>query len=99
MNTHTPTTLRKLALIWLALMGLGIATMIAGKATNISSLGTLWMAALMAITWVKAHLILRHFLELDAATGGWSKAFNMMISLIIFILLALYASTSLFNPT
>ena len=97
MNTHTPPTPRKLAIIWLFLMGLGMTTMLAGKVTSIETVGSAWMLILMALTWIKAHLILRYYLELDAASGGWSKVFNAIISLIIVILFGLYASTSLFN--
>lgn len=96
MMDHTPLTPRKLALVWLALMGLGVLTMLAGKVTSINSVGTLWMAVLMIVTWVKANLILRYFLDLNAATGGWNKVFNTLISLIIIILFGLYVSTSLF---
>lgn len=96
MNSHPPATPRKLVIIWLILMGLGLATMLAGKVTSIEPVGTAWMIALMAVTWIKANLILRYYLELDAATGDWNAVFNSLISLIILILLGLYASASLF---
>ncbi len=96
MNAHTPATPRKLTIIWLVLMVLGLATMLAGKVTSIEPVGIKWMLILMTITWIKANLILRYYLELDAASGGWSKVFNSIISLIILALLALYASPSLF---
>ena len=91
MSNHTPPTPRKLAFIWLILMGLGLATMLAGKVTAVTSLGIPWMVVLMAVAWIKANLILRYFLELNAATAGWSKTFNTLISLIIIIILGLYA--------
>jgi len=96
MSSHTPATPRKLAIIWLVLMALGLGTMLAGKVTAIEPVGVKWMLILMAITWIKANLILRYYLELDAATGGWSTVFNSLISLIIAILLGLYAIPSLF---
>jgi len=96
MSTHTPPTPRKLALIWLSLMGLGFATILAGKVTSVETVGPLWMLLLMTITWIKANLILRYYLDLNAANRGWSKAFNTLISLIILALLGLYVSTSLF---
>ena len=95
MHTHTPPSLRQLALVWFLLMALGAATMFAGKVTTITSLGTLWMVVLMAVTWLKAHLILRYFLELNAASGGWNKVFNILVSLILLLLLGLYASSAL----
>ena len=95
MNTHTPPGLRQLALVWLLLMALGTATMLAGKVTTITSLGSLWMVVLMAVTWLKANLVLRYFLELNAASGGWNKVFITLVSLIIIILLSLYVSSTL----
>ena len=97
MNSHTRPTPRKLVFIWLVLMALSLATMLAGKITSIETVGPAWMLILMAVTWIKANLILRYYLELNAASGGWNKVFNAIISLIIVILFGLYASTSLFK--
>ncbi len=95
MSSHPPATPRKLTIIWLVLMVLGLATMLAGKVTATEPVGIKWMVILMTITWIKANLILRYYLELDAATGGWSKVFNSLISLIILVLLGLYIGPSL----
>ncbi len=76
-----------LVTVWLVLMLATLATMIAGKVTEISSIGTIWMGVLMVVTWLKARLILLYFLDLKSATGGWSTGFG---ALVIFILIALF---------
>ena len=85
-------SLRTLVIVWLALMGATGLTMIAGNVTDISSIGWLWATGLMAITWLKARLILAYFLNLKAATSGWNTIFTVLISMVIFAIYALYAA-------
>jgi caa(3)-type oxidase subunit IV len=91
------TTPRTLLIIWLILMALTIATMIAGKVTNVASLGMMWMAVLMVVTWLKATLILNYFLDLKAATGGWNKGFIAIIVMILLIVFITYAGHAVYT--
>ncbi len=86
---------RTLFIIWLALILATAITMMAGKVTQIASIGVVWTAVLMIVTGLKANLILSYFLDLRSATGGWNKAFNALIIIIIIAIFALYAGGSL----
>jgi len=83
---------RTLFVVWLTLMALTVATMIAGKVTAVATVGLAWMVVLMAVTWAKSILILRYYLDLKAASGGWNKVFGVLVSLILIVVLALYAA-------
>ena len=90
MMKHT-TSPRTLLIVWAILMALSIATMIAGKVTDVQSPGLLWMAILLLVAGSKAILILRYYLDLKSASEGWSKAFISLVSLLLLTLFALYA--------
>jgi len=77
-------------------MALTIATMIAGKVTNTVSLGMVWMAVLMAVTWLKATLILNYYLDLKSATGGWNKGFIILAGMILLFVFAIYAGYAIY---
>ena len=83
-------TARTLFITWAVLMALTIGTMIAGKVTVTASIGIFWMAALIAVTWVKAGLILSYYLDLKSARGGWNKLFTALVTVILVIVFALY---------
>ncbi len=91
MKTLHQFTPRTLVIVWLVLMGLTIGTMIAGKVTDATSLGMIWMGVLMVVTGFKATLILNYYLDLKAATGGWGKGFVSLVSSILIIVFVIYA--------
>ncbi len=86
-NSNYPTP-RILFIVWLILMGLSGATMIAGKVTASLSIGSVWMAVLLLVAGLKSRLILRYYLDLKSATSGWSTLFS---GLVLFILLTVFA--------
>lgn len=81
---------RTLVTIWLVLMAATVGTMIAGKVTQVSSIGLIWMGVLMLVTWFKATLILNYFLDLKSASQGWGKVFGTLVALICISLYGLY---------
>ena len=93
-HAHYPAP-RTLFFVWLTLMAATGITMIAGKVTGVASLGLLWAAVLMAITWLKANLVLAYFLDLKSATKGWNKAFTILVTIIIVIVYGLYTGARL----
>jgi hypothetical protein len=90
-----PSFVRKLAAVWLLLMALTIGTMIAGKVTSSASIGLYGIGGLMLVTFVKAKLILNHYLELKSAYGAWGTFFTSMIALILIILTGIYVAQKL----
>ena len=88
---------RALLFTWALLTGLTIGTMIAGKTTKIESLGILWLAVLLLITFAKARLILRNYLDLKSAGGGWNGIFTALILAILSVIFVLYMATILFT--
>ncbi len=96
MHIRQPTR-KELIYAWFAMMLLTIGTMIAGHVTSSRSLGILWMSALMLITFFKARYILRYYLNLKAATGGWNSAFNAFLIILLLSILALFAIPALLS--
>ena len=82
---------RILFLTWAALMALTIATMFAGRVTLDVTLGTAFMTAVAAITWIKSILILRFYLNLAAATRGWNSAFSAFLAVLLMLIVMIYA--------
>ncbi|PHR62722.1 MAG: hypothetical protein COA47_02230 [Robiginitomaculum sp.] len=94
MQNSAPITIRHLFLIWLGLMVLSLGTMIVGKVSTIGPLGPVWVSGLLLVTFIKAVLILDHFLELKQAHGPWAKLFISLIAAILLVLLVIYAVQS-----
>jgi len=82
---------RLILLTWALLMALTIGTMVAGKVTSAASLGILWTAVLLAITWAKTRGILLVYLNLRAAPAHWRSGFGTAIAFLLLLLLAIYA--------
>jgi Prokaryotic Cytochrome C oxidase subunit IV len=85
---------RTLVRTWLWLVGLTLATMVAGKtlgeANRLASLGIAWAAALMLVTGLKARLILWRYLDLAASTPGWRGLLVAYLLAVLGIVLGLY---------
>ncbi len=94
MQNLTPITVRHLFLVWLGLMALSLGTMFVGKVSWVGSLVPVWVSGLLLVTFIKAVLILGHFLELKQAHGPWAKLFISLIAAILLVLLAIYAVQS-----
>jgi hypothetical protein len=88
-HTAFPTP-KTLIVVWLALMIATIGTMIAGKVTQVSSIGPTWILVLMGVTLLKASLILNYFLDLRSASKGWNKGFVGLVAVIVSGVVALY---------
>ncbi|PLX44258.1 MAG: hypothetical protein C0605_02775 [Hyphomicrobiales bacterium] len=88
---HSKIPSRKtLTIAWIALMGFSIATMIAGRVTDPSSLGPLLMLALLMVTGFKSLWILRYYLNLRASTKGWNSAFISFLLSLLTLIYGLY---------
>ena len=85
---------RQLVRAWLWLVGLTLATMVAGKtlgeANRLASLGIAWATALMLVTGLKARLILWRYLDLAASTPGWRGLLVAYLLAVLGIVLGLY---------
>jgi len=86
-------TPRTLVIVWLVLMCATSLTMITGRVNDISSIGWLWSSALLAVTWLKARLILSYYLDLKSATKGWNQVFTMLVTIILVIIFVIYVVT------
>jgi hypothetical protein len=88
---------RTLVRTWLWLVGLTLATMVAGKtlgeANRLASLGLAWAVALMLVTGLKARLILWRYLDLAASTPGWRGLLVAYLILVLGVVLGLYAAS------
>ncbi len=91
---NLPTT-RQLIMAWALLMTLTIGTMIAGRVTSAASLGLLWTALLMAITWAKARTILMVYLNLRVAPAHWKSGFSATLVFVLLLILGIYALQAL----
>ena len=75
---------------WAIMMLLTVGTIIAGRVTSDVTLGVAWMVALSVITWGKSLFILRYYLNLRAAKGGWNKAFSSFLFVLLLLILLLF---------
>ncbi len=92
MSTNQHPSTRTLIVIWLCLITATAVTMIAGKVTEVTSVGLVWVGLLMLVTWLKVTLIVSYFLNLKAATGNWQQIFNLLIGVIVGAIFALYVA-------
>ncbi len=90
---------KTLIIVWLLLMGLSIATMIAGKVTTNLSIGTIWLAVLLIVAGLKSNLILHYYLDLKSASTGWNKLFSGLVWFILFAVFAIYVVGGVFEIT
>ncbi len=81
---------KTLVSVWIALLLLSAATMVAGRVNLTESIGVFWMLALMCVVWLKAMLIMRYYLDLRSAAGGWGTVFNALTLVIVVIVAGLY---------
>ena len=85
---------RQLVHAWLWLIGLTLATMVAGKtvgeANRLAPLGLAWAVTLMLVTGLKARLILWRYLDLAASTPGWRGLLVAYLLAVLGIVLGLY---------
>jgi len=93
--SHNLPSRRTLFIAWLILMALTIGTMLAGHVTSTRSLGLIWTALLLLISWAKARTILQVYLNLRAAPRGWQSGFNAILIFMLLVLLGLYAINAL----
>ncbi len=87
---HSPPSRKVLMTAWLTLLALTVATMISGHVTGGDTLGPLWIPALSIVTLLKARIILRDYLNLRAASGGWGRGFTVFLSFLLGILAVLF---------
>lgn len=80
----------RLALVWLILMGLTAASVLAAYGgQSFEGRGWLALMALMLSAFVKTRLVLDHFLDLRLAQGGWRAFFSWAMFLLLALLTGL----------
>lgn len=79
----------RLVVAWALLMGLTIATMLAGQVTTPRALGLGSFAALLLVSWGKAGVILTTYLNLRTAPV-WRDGLMVLVGLILAIVLTLF---------
>jgi len=77
--TRPHATKTELIRSWAILMGLSLATMLAGRIGEDLTLGPLWAMALLGVAGIKARVILAHFLNLRQASSDWNQAFTIVL--------------------
>ncbi len=82
---------RALSRGWALLMALTIGTMIAGRVSGAEALGLPWVATLLAITCVKARVILHVYLGLGTAPRHWRGGFSAILAILLLTILGIYA--------
>lgn len=87
---HTRTNRAGLLRTWAILMGLSLATMLAGRVNENLSLAPLWAMALLGVAGLKARLILGRFLGLRHASSDWNSAFTILLVILQVSLLAAF---------
>lgn len=80
---------RALILTWALLMALTIGTMLAGRVTTVTTLGPGLLAVLFLVTWAKAGLILRQYLNLRTVPAA-ADVMMFLIALILVVVTSLY---------
>lgn len=81
---------KTLFIVWLLLLAATSASMVAGKAGDVSSPGLGGTGLLLLVTWIKARLIMSYFLDLKSASHGWNVALNALVITIILVIFGLY---------
>jgi len=81
------TTLMK---AWIALAALTLATMAAGAAQGASM--PVMVGIVLAVAGLKASTILRHFLGLRSASGGWRVLFALYLVVLCGAIFAIYVA-------
>ncbi|WP_339863525.1 cytochrome C oxidase subunit IV family protein [Paremcibacter congregatus] len=89
MNFQSPPP-RALVFCWLFLLLLTLASMFSGQATRLITLSAPMIFTLGLITWGKALLMLRYYLNLKAASRGWNKAFGGYLFIVTGLLTAIF---------
>lgn len=87
--TYFPTR-RTLVLAWAALMLATTATAYLGKAGVPGALPAAFLGGLAFITWVKAGLILRVYLNLRTAPA-WADGLMILVGLVLAMILVFFA--------
>lgn len=82
-------SVRTLIVSWALLMALTVATMFAGRVVGTGRLGPALLAALFVVTWAKAGVILRQYLNLRTVPSA-ADALMVLIALILAVVLSLY---------
>lgn len=82
-------SVRTLIASWALLMVLTVATMFAGRVVGTGRLGPALLAALFVVTWAKAGIILRQYLNLRTVPSA-ADALIVLIGLILAVVLSLY---------
>lgn len=80
---------RTLVVSWALLMALTIATMFAGRVVGTGRLGSGLLAALLVVTWAKAGIILRQYLNLRTVPAA-ADALMVLIAVILAVVASLY---------
>lgn len=78
-----------LVLAWALLMSLTVGTMFAGRVNTAHQLGPAMLAALFLVTWAKAGVILRQYLNLRTVPAA-ADAMMILIALILAVVGSLY---------
>lgn len=88
-RSYYPTVTSLLA-AWTLLMVLTLATMVSGRVTQHGGLGLALFLALLLVTWGKANVILRAYLNLRTVPAA-ADALAIVIALILAVVATLYA--------
>lgn len=78
-----------LAIAWAILIALTVGTMFTGRVTHHSTLGVPLFAALLLVTWAKAAIILRTYLNLRTVPAA-ADALTILVGLIVAVIATLY---------
>lgn len=81
---------RSLLAAWALLIVLTLATMVSGRVTQQGSLGLALLIPLLLVTWGKANVILRTYLNLRTVPAA-ADALAILIALILAVVATLYA--------
>lgn len=90
-HLHSLPTRRHLLLTWAVLMGLTVASLVAGRAGGDGgSLGWTAVAAVLAVTFFKARQILMVYLNLRASTAMWRTTLAALVLVTCLVIMAGY---------
>lgn len=78
-----------LSIAWILLIALTIGTIFTGRVTHQSTLGVPLFAALLLVTWLKATIILRTYLNLRTVPAA-ADALTILVGLILAVIATFY---------
>jgi hypothetical protein len=83
---------------WIVLSVLTLVAMGAGAVPGVSVPGVVQVGIVLAVAGLKASTILRYFLGLRTASGGWRILFALYLIVLCGAMFAIYAAGHAFAP-